>query len=226
MSTSTEEPQPSTLSSPLEHGPIHRLVPDGPDPAVPWRCISPGCDYYFSDFRAAELARDFRATLVLHPTRQEEEHGDDCPRCEKDTAACYCTGQPTPEPDCAQCDHPSDAHSGERSECREQRDGEDCDCGYYFPKDDDPDEPDVTFERRPGPEPKPPVRPPYAVAYGASGQLYEVVVPGDAAVSAIDGKLVIEHPGLSVLGIVRTMPWPPPAAEGGPDGPDTEGSAR
>lgn len=65
-------------------------------------------------------------------------------------------------------------------------------------------------------------RPPVAVAYSVGGRLYEVVVSGDAAVSAVDGRLVIDHPGRSVFGIARTMPWPPPAAEGEPDGPGTE----
>ncbi|MFG3509676.1 hypothetical protein ACGF5F_29710 [Streptomyces sp. NPDC047821] len=54
--------------------------------------------------------------------------------------------------------------------------------------------------------PQPERRPPYAVAYSAGGHAYEVLLPGDARAEAVDGRLIIEHPGLQVLGIVRVQP--------------------
>jgi hypothetical protein len=54
--------------------------------------------------------------------------------------------------------------------------------------------------------PQPERRPPYAVAYSAGGHLYEVLLPGDARAEAVDGRLIIEHPGFQVLGIIRVQP--------------------
>jgi hypothetical protein len=54
--------------------------------------------------------------------------------------------------------------------------------------------------------PQPERRPPYAVAYSAGGHAYEVLLPGDARAEAVDGRLIIEHPGLQVLGITRVQP--------------------
>ncbi|MFB9393425.1 hypothetical protein ACFPM3_20320 [Streptomyces coeruleoprunus] len=48
-------------------------------------------------------------------------------------------------------------------------------------------------------------RPPYAVAYSVGGHLYEVLLPGDASASTVNGALVIEH-SEQVLGIVRIKP--------------------
>jgi hypothetical protein len=56
------------------------------------------------------------------------------------------------------------------------------------------------------PPPQPERRPPYAVAYSVHGHLYEVAVPGDAAVQAVDGALVIRHHLGPVIGIVQVLP--------------------
>lgn len=224
LSTSTEDPQPSTPSSGRSHTGRHRLVPAGSDPRTPWRCTR-GCGYEFADFRAAELLREGKARLpAIMPVTGEPEPSDECSTCGRDTAACYCelaATDPEAEPDCAQCDHPSVAHSGTFSECSEQCDGERCDCEYYFPKGEP--EPEVP---QPDPAPAPrPARPHVAVTYATTGgQVFETLVPGDAEVSAIDGMLKVSHPGAQVLGIVRIAPWPYPAADGGPDGAEAEGA--
>ncbi|WP_413114795.1 hypothetical protein ACK1X7_07255 [Streptomyces sp. CY1] len=49
-------------------------------------------------------------------------------------------------------------------------------------------------------------RPPYAVAYSAGGHAYELLLSGDASVTAEDGVLKILHDGGPVLGIIRVMP--------------------
>ena len=54
--------------------------------------------------------------------------------------------------------------------------------------------------------PQPERRPPYAVAYAVQGHLYEVALPGDATVEAVDGALVIRHSLGQVAGIVAVNP--------------------
>ncbi|MFJ2650854.1 hypothetical protein ACIO1C_29565 [Streptomyces sp. NPDC087420] len=54
--------------------------------------------------------------------------------------------------------------------------------------------------------PQPVRRPPYAVAYSVDGHLYEVALPGDATVTAVDGALVIKHTPGQVAGIVGIQP--------------------
>jgi hypothetical protein len=88
------------------------------------------------------------------------------------------------------CGHIEPAHYPDHGSCRES----DCECLAYRTKPD--------FELPPQPE----RRPPYAVAYSAGGHAYEVLLPGDARAEAVDGRLVIEHPGLQVLGITRVQP--------------------
>jgi hypothetical protein len=56
------------------------------------------------------------------------------------------------------------------------------------------------------PPPQPDRRPPYAVAYSVQGHLYEVALPGDATVHAVDGALVIRHHLGPVAGIVQVLP--------------------
>jgi hypothetical protein len=56
------------------------------------------------------------------------------------------------------------------------------------------------------PPPQPDRRPPYAVAYSVQGHLFEVALPGDASVKAVDGALVIQHHLGPVLGIVQVLP--------------------
>lgn len=54
--------------------------------------------------------------------------------------------------------------------------------------------------------PQPDRRPPYAVAYSVQGHLYEVALPGDATVQAVDGALVVRHHLGPVAGIVQVLP--------------------
>jgi hypothetical protein len=56
------------------------------------------------------------------------------------------------------------------------------------------------------PPPQPQRRPPFAVAYSVQGHLYEVALPGDATVKAVDGALVIQHHLGPVAGIVQVLP--------------------
>lgn len=56
------------------------------------------------------------------------------------------------------------------------------------------------------PPPQPDRRPPYAVAYSVQGHLYEVALPGDASVQAVDGALVIQHALGPVAGICQVLP--------------------
>lgn len=56
------------------------------------------------------------------------------------------------------------------------------------------------------PPPQPDRRPPYAVAYSVQGHLYEVALPGDATVQAVDGALIIRHHLGPVAGIVQVLP--------------------
>ena len=60
-------------------------------------------------------------------------------------------------------------------------------------------------EEEPSP-PQPERRPPYAVAYSVNGHLYELALPGDATVVALDGTLIIEHSLGPVAGIVQVLP--------------------
>lgn len=56
------------------------------------------------------------------------------------------------------------------------------------------------------PPPQPAGRPPFAVNYSVQGHLYQVAVPGDATVKAVDGALVIQHYLGPVAGIVQVLP--------------------
>ncbi|MFD5107145.1 hypothetical protein [Streptomyces cinereoruber] len=60
------------------------------------------------------------------------------------------------------------------------------------------------LEHLPQPERRPPLRVAYSVA---GGHAYEVCVPGDVAVTAQDGALIITHPEAQVLAIVRVAPF-------------------
>jgi hypothetical protein len=55
--------------------------------------------------------------------------------------------------------------------------------------------------------PQPERRPPLLVAYSVQGHLYEVALPGDAAVRAVDGALVVTHPLGPVAGICQVAPY-------------------
>lgn len=54
--------------------------------------------------------------------------------------------------------------------------------------------------------PQPDRRPPYLLAYSVQGHLYEVALPGDATVAALDGRLVITHQLGPVAGICQIAP--------------------
>lgn len=54
--------------------------------------------------------------------------------------------------------------------------------------------------------PQPDRRPPYLLAYSVQGHLYEVALPGDATVAALDGRLVITHSLGPVAGICQIAP--------------------
>lgn len=54
--------------------------------------------------------------------------------------------------------------------------------------------------------PQPERRPPYAVDYSAGGHGFQILVPGDVSVVAVDGALVIRHHGFPVLGISAVSP--------------------
>jgi hypothetical protein len=56
------------------------------------------------------------------------------------------------------------------------------------------------------PPPQPDRRPPYLLAYSVQGHLYEVALPGDATVAALDGRLVITHHLGPVAGICQIAP--------------------
>lgn len=63
----------------------------------------------------------------------------------------------------------------------------------------------VGAARAPSP-PQPGRRPPYAVSYSVQGHLYEVALPGDATVRAVDGALVIQHHLGPVAAICQVLP--------------------
>jgi hypothetical protein len=71
---------------------------------------------------------------------------------------------------------------------------DECDCVAYRT------EPD--FELPPQPE----RRAPYVATYSVGGHLYEVAVPGDACLQAVDGALVIRHGLGPVAGLVAFQP--------------------
>jgi hypothetical protein len=91
-----------------------------------------------------------------------------------------------------------------------------CECSLYrMELEDEGDScvyPECTCESpcasAPKPPPQPDRRPPSLVAYSVQGHLYEVALPGDATVQAVDGALVITHGLGPVVGIVQIMPVP------------------
>lgn len=54
--------------------------------------------------------------------------------------------------------------------------------------------------------PQPDRRPSYLLAYSVQGHLYEMALPGDATVAALDGRLVITHQLGPVAGICQIAP--------------------
>lgn len=121
---------------------------------------------------------------------EEEEVGPDLKDWNSPEDAAY--DQPPPEgPEhtpCV-CGHIEPEHD-ETGECW----NDDCDCPAYRT------EPD--FELPPQPE----RRAPYVATYSVGGHLYEVAVPGDACLQAVDGALVIRHGLGPVAGLVGFQP--------------------
>jgi hypothetical protein len=60
--------------------------------------------------------------------------------------------------------------------------------------------------RDPDAPPQPDRRPPNLIAYSVQGHLYEVALPGDATVRAVDGVLVIQHHLGPVAAICQVRP--------------------
>lgn len=79
------------------------------------------------------------------------------------------------------------------------------DCGAYLGRFEATEELPPPEAEEPAP-PQPERRPPYAVAYAVQGHLYEVALPGDATVEAVDGALIIRHALGQVAGIVAVNP--------------------
>lgn len=58
----------------------------------------------------------------------------------------------------------------------------------------------------PPPPPQPERRAPYVVGYSVGGHVFEVAMPGDATVRALDGALIVQHHLGPVAGIVHVAP--------------------
>lgn len=105
-----------------------------------------------------------------------------------------------------------DADMDEASEDEEQ-----CDCGHsraehtagFEPPREGCDWckcPQFTRESKEAAPPQPERRAPYVATYSVGGHLYEVAVPGDACLQAVDGALVIRHGLGPVAGLVGFQP--------------------
>ncbi|TXS35083.1 hypothetical protein [Streptomyces sp. t39] len=88
------------------------------------------------------------------------------------------------------CGHIEPEHDINGKYCTE----EPCGCTLYRPEGEEP------------PPPQPDRRPPVAIAYAVQGHLYEVALPGDATVKAVDGALIITHSLGPIAGIVQARP--------------------
>ncbi|MGW2169159.1 hypothetical protein ACWC1C_01350 [Streptomyces sp. NPDC001705] len=120
--------------------------------------------------------------------------------CESELCAC----------DCAPC--PVD-HASEELPPPEGPEYTPCVCGHI-----EPEHSAALFRTcnkcgclryRPESEPPPPQperRAPYVATYSVGGHLYEVAVPGDACLQAVDGALVIRHGLGPVAGLVGFQP--------------------
>lgn len=89
---------------------------------------------------------------------------------------------------CVNCGHIEPEHAPGARDCSV------CSCDGYQT------EPD--FELPPQPE----RRAPYVATYSVGGHLYEVALPGDACLQAVDGALVIRHGLGPVAGLVAFQP--------------------
>lgn len=127
---------------------------------------------------------EYRPEVEEPPMTPEEE--EEAPE-DEGLEDCICGHEP-PEHEGVTHEGPCHGIDGEDSDASR------CGCPGYRTKPD--------FELPPQPE----RRPPYAVAYSVQGHLYEVALPGDATVRAVDGTLVISHRLGPVSGIVQVVP--------------------
>ncbi|MFJ2176390.1 hypothetical protein ACIOHE_26305 [Streptomyces sp. NPDC087851] len=115
------------------------------------------------------------------------------------------------EPSSSECQHPNRYNYAASGNATWTRYYSCPDCKAKW-QEQEPEEPPLTPEEEErAPEdvavpPEPVRRPPYAVAYAVAGTLYEVAVPGDAIVTAVDGALVIKHAVGFVAGITGVYP--------------------
>jgi hypothetical protein len=77
-----------------------------------------------------------------------------------------------------------------------------CPCGNYVAPHPFPG----CSESAPAAPPQPERRLPLAIAYSIQGHLYEIALPGDATIRAVDGALIITHSLGPVAGIVQARP--------------------
>lgn len=149
--------------------------------------------------------------------KEEEKRCKDCGHTEGE--GCGCPPQALPEPpltpeeeEQAPCPHESwdvigewgekDASGEVTGKWWKSRRCNDCGEGLDNVLEDEPH-----WDLQPAPPPpQPDRRPPYAVAYSVQGHLYEVALPGDATVQAVDGALVIRHHLGPVAGITQVLP--------------------
>lgn len=201
LDPSVEKPKPCTCGPDEACGdPCDGAVPEEPQP----RCE--GCGHTEHSGFCRELTMPGAPGDVdecgclddreppMTPEEEEEAPEDRCTcgeiACESEL--CDCDSVPCP------VDHAREAPGDEGPKL--------CYCGIGTPEE---------CENGPagcGPnseDPKPPQpdrRPPYAVAYSVQGHLYEVALPGDASVQAVEGALVIQHALGPVAGIVQVLP--------------------
>lgn len=147
--------------------------------------------------RLAETAGEPEAPPCLSCGRKVETWFDrsvcaePCGSMHDRCSACGVTTEPCPnEPEAPECDHPSGCQFKD-SGCVKT-----CAFGDQL----------KGIAMMPRPKAAPPRRPPYAVAYAlASGELYEVALPGDAVATVEDGVLKISH-AAGVAYIVQVKP--------------------
>jgi hypothetical protein len=113
---------------------------------------------------------------------------NDCEHGCRDAASALT--QEAPEYDRCVCGASRAQHVNAEGPCY----SDDCECMQFQSQSEEP------------PPPQPDRRPPYAVSYSVRGHLFEVALPGDASVRAVDGALVIQHHLGPVLGIVQVLP--------------------
>lgn len=182
-----------------------------------------GCHAFSCDCESFMLAPEPEPEPPLTP-EEEEEAPEDEPRCTCGETACEsercdCDSAPCPVDHAAElpppegpeytpcvCGHIEPEHDTARGKCVK------CDCETFITRAEMEEEAacktcgEPWHKRHECPPPQPERRPPYAVAYSVQGHLFEVALPGDASVRAVDGALVIQHHLGPVLGITQVLP--------------------